>query len=170
LDGAGLIVAGQQTARLDRALAPVWGPFETGAALGTAKIVPSPTGDRVAVAITDWETNRLRVYDAASGAIVFETGRFGTQVSDVAWSTAGTRLLAWGQEESSDQVVGFAQIWDLATGAPVDLVHRPDLITIGGFYEGGFVTGDAGGAVLFWQTAPTPEELVALARACCVTR
>ena len=120
-DGTGLIVAGQQTARLDAALVPVWGPFETGAALGTALIVPSPAGDRVAVAITDWETNRLRIDDAASGESLFETGDFDAQISGVAWSPAGTRLLAWGGEGPPGQEVGFARIpgsGDRRTGPP----------------------------------------------------
>lgn len=109
------------------------------------RLAVSPDGSRVAFGVGD---GRVRVAEAATGAVQYELAVGSLRVTALAYSPDGTQIAAAGGFPATG-----ALIWDVATGTQSAEIAHPGVVTSLAYSPDGAIlaAGGEGGVVTLWQ-------------------
>lgn len=108
-------------------------------------IAVSPDGSRIAFGVGD---GRVRVADAATGAVQYELAVGSLRVTALAYSPDGANLAAAGGFPATG-----AAVWDAVTGAQFATIAHPGMVTALAYAPDGSFLAAAGsdGTITFWR-------------------
>jgi WD40 repeat protein len=109
------------------------------------QLAVSPDGSRVAFGVGD---GRVRIADAATGAVQYELAVGSLRVTALAYSPDGAQIAAAGGFPASG-----ALIWDVATGTQTTEIAHPGVVTALAYSPDSMVlaVGGEDGVVTLWQ-------------------
>lgn len=117
------------------------------------QLAVSPDGSRVAFGVGD---GRVRIADAATGAVQYELAVGSLRVTALAYSPDGTQIAAAGGFPATG-----ALIWDVATGTQTAEIAHPGVVTALAYSPDGttLAAGGEDGLVTLWQDGAQIAEL-----------